>query len=135
MKSEMPSALVLLRDWSIWLVSLQTGALGLVSFVVGKKDNFGLNPFCLKVAMSFFAASIVSATFVLAAIPDIAMRMATGIIVTNFYEVPIFSQTRFSPFAHTELWIYTLAQHWFFMFGLVFVVVTIWLARKKSHGR
>jgi hypothetical protein len=128
MKSEVPAALGLLKDWSIWLVSLQTGALGVASFIVGKGDAFSLNRAWLKLALVSFALSIVAATFVLAALPDIALRianMASGSSAggaVDFYWLPIFNQGRWSPFSHTPLVLYTLAEHVFFVVGLACVV-------------
>jgi hypothetical protein len=121
MKNEVPAALGLLKDWSIWLVSLQTGALGVASFIVGKGDAFSLNRAWLKLAL-------VAATFVLAALPDIALRianMASGSSAggaVDFYWLPIFNQGRWSPFSHTPLVLYTLAEHVFFVVGLACVV-------------
>jgi hypothetical protein len=129
MKIELPPALVLLKDWSIWLVSLQTGALGLVSFIVGKSDNFSLNMSWLKLSIIWFAVSICSATFVLAALPDIALRMGSA-VTTNFYDMGLFF-----PFRHVPLWVFTAIQHYFFLFGLASVVMAIGTGKKGASGR
>jgi hypothetical protein len=123
-KSEVPPALGLLKDWSTWLVSLQPGAVGLSSFVVGKDAGFALNVLWVKWGVVFFGLSVVFATFVLAAIPDIARRMPDN-PTANFYRLPLFDQSRLSPFSHTQLWIFTLGQHVLFLAGLACVVVAI----------
>jgi uncharacterized protein (TIGR02246 family) len=130
MKNEVPAAaLGLLKDWSIWLVSLQTGALGVASFIVGKGTAFSLNRAWLNLALLFFALSIVAATFVLAALPDIALRMAdiasgsSAAEAVSIYWLPLFNQGRWSPFSHTPLWYYTLAEHVCFVVGLGCVVL------------
>jgi hypothetical protein len=132
MKNEIPSALTFLKDWSIWLVSLQTGALGVTSFVVGKGSSLRLNTHLLKIALVWFALSIVCASFVLAALPDIALRLPHE-ASNNFYNMKIFDQSPYSPFSHTPLWLYTTTQHWFFIFGLFCVVMAIW-GKKKSDA-
>jgi hypothetical protein len=130
-KSEAPPALALLKDWSTWLVGLQTGAVGLSSFVVGKDTSFGLNVISVKTGVVFFGLSVVFATFVLASIPDIARRMLDN-PSANFYHMPLFDQDWWSPFSHISLWVFTLAQHVLFLFGLICVVVAIVLGNRPT---
>jgi hypothetical protein len=136
MKSDIPAALALLRDWSIWLVSLQTGALGVASFVMGKGTNLHLNRFWLRLALAFFALSIFFATIVLASLPDLALRIpVTALTPKQFYAMPIFDQESWSPFSHTPVWLHTSAQHWLFVVGLVFVLAAILRGNKSSHNK
>ena len=116
MANEIPAGLTLLKDWSTWLVSLQTGALGLVSFVAGKNDVFSFNQPRLKRSICSFAASIFFATWVLGAIPSIAMRLKPS---ENFYNLPMFE------WFPVHLWVFTTFQHWCFLFGLFFFVRAI----------
>lgn len=127
MKNEMPSALVLLRDWSIWLVGLQTGALGLVSFVAGKDTKINLNTRWVRWSIYCFAASIVAATFVLSAIPDIAKRIA------KTPDVDFYQEKMFVPFQWLPLSFFTMLQHYLFLFGLGFFVFAIIKAIKTSE--
>ena len=129
-KAEVPPALGALKDWSTWLVGLQTGAVGLSSFVVGKDAGVGLNVCSLKVGVVFFGLSVVFATFVLASIPDIARRMPDN-PSASFYHMALFDQGWWSPFSHIPLWVFTLAQHFLFLFGLICVVVAIVLGSAK----
>ena len=114
MKTELPSALGSLKDWSTWLVSLQTGALGLVSFVTGKETGFKFNKCLLKTVICFFAASIIAATWVLAAIPSLALRIGDRqLSEAEFYHMDIFPT-----WPHIPLEYVTIAQHWLFLIGL-----------------
>ena len=110
---KIPAALQLLKDWSIWLVSLQTAALGLVSFGSGKEGFLKLNATWARCAIFSFAASIVFATWVLAALPSILMRMPTG--TENFYGYGLFE---WPPFKWFPLWSFTFLEHILFVVGI-----------------
>ena len=117
MANETPPELTLLREWSTWLVGLQTGALGLVSFVAGKSDNtFTFHKSTLLFAIWLFAASIFVATWVLAAMPSLALRIKKS---DDFYHMHIFGNVPI------PLWVVTAAQHWLFLGGLVSFVASV----------
>jgi hypothetical protein len=117
---KLPPALQLLKDWSIWLVGLQTGVLGLVTFIGGKEGFFKLDVQWARIAIFFFAFSIIIATWVLAALPSILMRMQNE--RDNFYNMGLFE---WAPFKWTPLWLFTFLQHILFVLGIFFFMLSI----------
>jgi predicted cobalt transporter CbtA len=64
----------LLKDWSTWLVTVQTAALGLITIFFGRDQALQRN--CWSVLMVFFfALSICVATFVLGSLPSIIQHI------------------------------------------------------------
>ena len=112
---KLPPAMELLKDWSIWMVGLETGILGLVTFIGGKESFF--HDKWARFAIFSFAGSIFFATWVLAALPDILLRMHSA--TDNFYRMPIFN------WLPIQLWMVSSVQHWLFVFGVLFFMLSI----------
>ena len=115
--NKLPPAMELLKDWSIWMVGLETGILGLVTFIGGKEGFFKLHEKWARLAIIFFAGSIFFATWVLAALPDILLRMQSE--SENFYRMGIFS------WLPVPLWVVSSIQHWAFVIGVFFFMFSI----------
>ncbi len=113
-------ALGFLKDWSIWLVSLQTAVIGLLT--VAGKDRMSRRGAMGVVAC--FVVSIIAATFVLGGIPSIAQRVPKG-SEANVYLLPVFE-------GWPILWVFTLAEHVFFMVGLVIFAVDLMVSEKQA---
>ncbi len=115
--------LQLLKDWSVWLVSLQTAALGLFTLFGGKEHSVAINRRWALSGAVCFAASIVCATWVLGAIPDILLRAHPD---ENPYGMDLFE------WLPVRLWIFTTAEHWFFILGLILFVRALFSSRGRS---
>ena len=122
---KVPAALQLLKDWSIWLVSLQTASLGLVTFIGGKEGLIKLDARWARFAIICFALSIVAATWVLAALPSIFMRMQDD--AENFYKIGMFE---WPPFKWVPLWVFTFLEHILFVLGILFFMLSVTSALK-----
>lgn len=107
-------ALKLLKEWSIWLACIQSGALVLIAAVVNPRSTFTFSGAGARLTVVFPGLSIICATWVLAATPSIAQRIKP---TDNIHKMSIFDSVRI------PLWVLTAAQHWFAVIGiLVFVV-------------
>lgn len=119
---KLPPAMELLKDWSIWLVGLQTGILGLITFISGKDGFFKLEEKWARRAIFFIGASIFFATWVLAMLPPILLRMRSmggNIYTIDFYNMSI---TEWLPI---PLWVFSSLQHWLFLIGVFFLMLSI----------
>ena len=121
---KLPAAMELLKDWSIWMVGLETGILGLVSFIGGKEGFFKLDEKWARRTVFVFAVSIFCATWVLAALPSILLRMENE-KTDNFYQMWMFE------WLPIPLWIFSSAQHWLFVTGVFFMMLSITKNLKK----
>jgi hypothetical protein len=125
---KLPDAFELLKDWSLWLVGVQTAVLALVSFIAGKDGPFKLDEKWARPAIFCFAGSIVVATWVLGGLPSVALRMTQP--RQNFYALGLFD---WWPFARIPLWVFTSIQHWLFIAGIVFFMLSINRKLNKSE--
>jgi len=114
---KLPPAMELLKDWSIWMVGLETGILGLVTFIGGKEGFFKLEEKWARRAIFLFATSIFFATWVLAALPSILMRMQAA--TDNFYRMGMFE------WLPIPLWVFSSIQHWLFVIAVFFLMYSI----------
>jgi hypothetical protein len=67
----------LLQSWSIWLVTIQTGALAVIGGIAHQEKRPEIDPGAMVAAMTaaiFFMLSIGFATFLLVALPSFAAR-------------------------------------------------------------
>jgi hypothetical protein len=94
-------AIKLLKDWSTWLVTAQTGILSLFA-LIGRKPDF-LTVFC-------FVISIIIATWILGALPSILQRIKDD---SNIHQMDLFEWLGIPLFAAAFL------QHVSFMIGVV----------------
>jgi len=77
-------SLKLLKDWSIWMVTVQTALLG---FMGTMAKEFGVkSPRLFETTVYLFALSILFAAWVLSGIPSVARRIPQGL---NFSEYKI----------------------------------------------
>lgn len=106
-------ALDLLKDWSTWLVAIQTGALGLIS--LSGQDKTSIKPGWAYAVLICFAVSIITATFVLGGIPSIVQRLPQS-EEKNIYHIPIFERW-------PRLWYFTFVEHVSFLLGVVLFVI------------
>jgi hypothetical protein len=115
--NELPPAMELLKDWSTWMVGLQTGILGLIAFIGGKDGFFKLEEKWARLAIFLIGASMFFATWVLAALPSILLRMQTK--TDNFYNMGMFE------WLPVPLWVFSSLQHWLFVIGVLFLMLSI----------
>ena len=113
----------LLKEWSIWLVGLQTAALGLSTFLSGKEDRVHVDrKWALRGGLCF-ATSIFFATWVLGAIPDIVIHFQSGRSASE--------QAMFS-WLPIPLFLFAAMEHWFFLIGLFMFVAALFKAPQTS---
>jgi hypothetical protein len=106
-------ALNLLKDWSLWLVSIQSSAIGLIVAFYEKELKVYLDNQWLGVAVLCFTGSIILSSWVIAALPDIVSRIDTQNNDCNIHDMSAFRKTPFIP-----LWLLTATQHWLFIIGI-----------------
>ena len=144
-----PAALTLLKDWSAWLVGIQTVVFALIAFVAGKDTTLltlthALAKALVVLAIVGFALSTICATIILGQIPTIRQRMSknwpeekTSIWPEgNFYREAAFHGARW-PFSSVKLWWITALEHSPFVAGILLVgaalvVETIWGTPARS---
>jgi len=105
----------LIKEWSIWLVGIQTSAIGLICAFYDKGNLKIFDSTYLAYSIIFFSLSIIVSSWTLGALPDIIQRVSESDKVHDtdaFTKVPI------------PLWVFCSAQHWFFIFGLLAFVIS-----------
>jgi hypothetical protein len=100
-------AVKLLKDWSTWLVTVQTGALGLITIFSDKKI-LTFNCWSVVTVLSF-TLSIFAATWVLGALPSIAQRITAA---DNVHAMHLFE------WLPIRLWVASGLQHLLFVAGI-----------------
>lgn len=114
---ESPVGIQLLKEWTIWLVGIQTSALGLLSFTAGKQHPYPFDKKWLRSAIIAFTLSILTASWTLSALPEMISRLPSP--NADFHNIRMF---RLFP---VPLWVATSAQHWFFMIGIIFFALAV----------
>ena len=93
------SALDRLADWAKWIVTIQTGAMGLIGLLKEKElaeDWENARRYLGVLALIFFGVSIIAFGWLLAALPSIQQRLEGGkddappSIGNNIYRLPLF---------------------------------------------
>ena len=114
-------ALKFLREWSVWMVAVQTGLTGLlVSLLLQGKIKLG--SIYIKGAVICFGFSIISATCVLGAIPSIVQRLnldRRGIYKIGIFDLPILR--------HLNLGWFSFFEHFGLLLGLLALIVSVTL--------
>jgi len=111
------AALGFLREWSTWMVGVETVLLGfLVSLLT--TDRIILGSIYLKGAAVCFGVSIMFVACLLGAIPSLSQRLRTA--TDGIYKMPLFTVT---PFRYVQVGWATFFQHLFFFLGMLRLVV------------
>lgn len=108
-------ALKLLKDWSIWMVTVQVAAiafLGTTARTLISRDGFAF-PFTI----SCYALSIMMAAWVLSGIPSIVTRLDEAKKGTTYLHYKLYN-IDWMPDRLT-LNVVAIAQHFFFFMGIV----------------
>jgi hypothetical protein len=111
------NAINLIKEWSIWLVGIQTAALGLLSFIAEKQGFLPFDKKWLRRAIISFVLSILVSSWTLSALPEMVQRIKDS--SSSIHEMTMF---RHFP---VPLWVFTSAQHWLFILGLVFFAFAV----------
>lgn len=99
------AALAELRQWGVFLIAVQSGAIGIMGFFAEKiklsQTVTAFTPFQLNtgvIALILFGASILIATFLLGAIPSLILRIENEYTPNNdFFHFKLFSHSK-SPY-------------------------------------
>ena len=114
-------ALKLLREWSVWMVAVQTGLIGfLISLLLQSKIRLG--SLYIKGAVICFGLSIIFAAWVLGAIPSIMQRLNSderGIYAIGIFDLPLLR--------HLRLGWFSFFEHLGFLLGLLALIVSVTL--------
>lgn len=150
--AEMPAALAELKEWSVWMVGLQTGTLALITFISGEKGFLKFTNtvarWAVYLALFFFAVSIFFATWVLGAIPSIRVRLPTaggesdywsfvealGICANapdpsatgNFFCMPALDNVA------VPVVVLASAEHWAFVVGIALFVLALGIEKVRD---
>lgn len=110
-------AMKLLKEWSIWICTIQAGLLSFLGYFYKKQ---GVAAFHLStiIASGCFCISVLSATLLLGALPALMRKLKrdTQGDENDFYELPIFNSVAI------KLGYLSFIEHFFFFVGLVFYV-------------
>lgn len=121
-KEKQFKAAELLKDWSIWLVTVQSGAITLIT-MFSKESLIAKNVFSLGTVICF-ALSIAVATWVLGSLPSIVQRVGPG---DYLHDKWLFS------WWPTPLWAASFAQHILFLLGLFCLIMHLLTMSNPSH--
>lgn len=114
-------ALKLLREWSVWMVAVQTGLIGfLISLLL--QSQIRLGSIYIKGAVICFGLSIIFAAWVLGAIPSIIQRLNSderGIYAIGIFDLPLLR--------HLRLGWFSFFEHLGFLLGLLALIVSVTL--------
>ena len=113
-EEQLIKAAELAKDWSCWLVGLQTALISVIAIAVGKPHDafFKVSSTgCLHASVVLFALSIAVATWILCGIPTIVQRISET--TKDVFSVSLFS------WLPVPLWVATTSQHWLFVSGII----------------
>lgn len=110
-------ALKLLREWSAWMVAVQTALIGVGALFPERLPQAG--SCCIKLAILCFGISIASAASVLGGIPSIAQRLEGD---KSIYDISIFDLKwlKYMPLNR-----FCLIEHISFLLGLVALIFSV----------
>lgn len=111
-------AIELLKDWSTWMVGIQTGAIAVIGSLTAstKEALTEHHPVSRWAVFSLvsFATSIFSAAWLLASLPSITMRLS------RFHpddSINIYGMSLFE-FLPIPLWVVIILEHLWFVIGI-----------------
>lgn len=123
-----------IKDWGIWLTSLQTAAIGALGLIVSG-ENYQPDDYEKVTAffsLVFFATSILLSTWILSSLPSIIMRLDTsteGSTTNDIYHMDIYS------FISIKLGPMTGLKHFLFIVGVVFFTSFIYHRFTEHRGK
>lgn len=108
----------LVKDWSIWMVTVQTALIGFL--ITATELGMGNASFelAVQIALGCFAVSVLAAAWVLSALPYIVIRLPE-------YEDPNIYLMRLSSaplLKDIPLWLMSAVQHWAFAIGMTSLI-------------
>lgn len=99
----------LIKDWSIWLVTTQTAAVGLITLFY--KNGLVLNLWT-GLTVAFFIISVIAGSIVLAGLPSVVGRLEEN---SDVYHMSLLNWG----YGKGQVWMYTFVQHISFIIGLL----------------
>ena len=112
-----PASIELIKEWSIWLVGIQTTAIGLLATLYEKGALEPFSKTLISVSVLLFALSILFASWTLGALPDLVSRMDPD--SQAVHDLPAFRKLC------VPLWVFTAIQHWCFIFGILSFALSV----------
>jgi hypothetical protein len=114
-------SLKLLKDWSIWMIGVETAILGFLG--VMKHTGWEMNSFLFALTLCVFGGSILCAAWVLSSIPSVTRRLDERLE---------YSRYKLYDYNWLPAWItldrVAIAQHVLFGVGIILFVVLIIIA-------
>ena len=114
------AALGFLREWSAWMVGVETILLGFLVTLLGD-DRLALGSAWLKTAALSFGASMLFAAWVLGGIPSICERLAHR--PWSIYRFPVFD---LPGLRFMQLRGVAFLQHAFFVLAVAALLAAVW---------
>jgi hypothetical protein len=111
-QKKMIESLKLLKDWSVWMVTVQAGLLSFIG--VAKTHEFFVFSGVLVAASLFFAVSIVLAAWVLSSIPSVVRRLDN---IRKFEDYKIYEYDWIPNWVTLDRT--AILQHVFFVAGII----------------
>jgi hypothetical protein len=128
----------LLKDWSIWLAGIQTGAIAAIGALIkdGRRARRkGLLPACLAA----FCLSLLAAAWLLDTLPQLVIRMESGVSTANdlFAKIVPFYLLRPHVFLPARMGLMITYEHSFFILGIglfCWMLVDWWNESATPHN-
>lgn len=151
--TEMPATLTELKEWSIWMVGLQTGTLALITFIAGEKGFLkftnAVARWAVYLALVCFSTSIFFATWVIGAISSIRLRLPTASADAEYWgAVEVFGICANAPdpsatgnffcmpaLENVEVPMVVLAsaEHWAFVVGIALFALALGIEKVRDR--
>ena len=121
-------SLKLLKDWSIWMVTVQTALLGFLGAL--PKLSIVVNKTLLRLTVALFTISILLAAWVLSSIPSVVRRIDNCF---NYVDAKLYD-INWLP-AWLTLNCVAIFQHLAFAIGMIFFAIGIYQSFKPLHNQ
>lgn len=119
-------ALTSLQDWSKWLVGIDAGILGLLTFGAGKAANYSFGSKASLIgAIICFCVSLIIATWLVGAVPAFIMHLKAK-DEPNRWWINWDSPNMYDfTYGGIRIQVYAFLQHLAFMFGVVLLTTSL----------
>jgi hypothetical protein len=107
-------AIELLKDWSIWMVGIETGAIAITGSLIANGKGYKTSRWALY-AFTSFMTSIFFASWLLLGLPSVTIRLAAA---NPDHTVSVYGMRIFD-LIPVPVWVFALFQTLWFVIGVV----------------